>query len=74
MNTINGETAQTLSLATVRPIEPSHLQISETVKPFGNRPIASSHLQVAETMLMSGVRPIASNNIDNPADLMGYLD
>lgn len=70
----NWQVSQTVNVAGLRPIGSSSLQVSQTVNLMGNRPITLSTLHVSQTMLLSGLRPIASNDIDDSADLMGYLD
>lgn len=53
-----------LTVAGVRPIASSDLQIAETVAISGIRPIGTSSLQVVETMNIMGIRPIGANTFE----------
>ena len=58
-----------------RPIGSSAMQVSEMFSMSGARPIAVSTLHIDEVYsTMGGNRPIASNEIDDSANLMGFLD
>ncbi len=46
-----------------RPIEVSHLQVSESLTLPGNRPIFKSHLQIVTTDLLPGHRPVFASNL-----------
>jgi hypothetical protein len=47
-----------------RPIDPSNLQVLETVSAMGeNRPIVASNIKVWDTLTVSGERPIATSSL-----------
>jgi hypothetical protein len=60
---VQNETPGTLTIAGVRPIASSDLQVAETVSIAGVRPISTGDLQVVETYNVMGIRPIAANTI-----------
>lgn len=62
------------SMASIRPVMKSHLDIVGSLSISGNRPITASHLNISEALTIMGNRPVASNDIDDPMMLMGYLD
>jgi len=62
------------SLGAERPIFANKMQIADSFYSSGMRPIAQSNLQISESYSVFGNRPVASNDIDDPADLIGYLD
>jgi len=57
-----------------RPVGANSFEIAKIDTLPGHRPIASSNLVNADTSSLPGHRPIASNDIDDPTELMGYLD
>ncbi|NJL83181.1 MAG: hypothetical protein HC890_09920 [Chloroflexaceae bacterium] len=62
------------SVGSQRPVTASTMEVARTLSISGNRPIAASHLNVSQTYTVMGNRPVASNEIDDPTNLMGYLD
>ncbi len=61
------------SVGSNRPVTKGTVEFNQSLAISGNRPIAVSTLQVSETYIM-GNRPVAPNEIDDVANLMGYLD
>ncbi len=61
------------SVGSNRPVTKGTVQFNQSLAISGNRPIAVSTLQVSDTYIM-GNRPVAPNEIDDVANLMGYLD
>lgn len=62
------------SVGSNRPVTKGTVEFNKSLVISGNRPIAVSTLHVSETYIM-GNRPIAPNDeIDDVANLMGYLD
>ena len=56
-----------------RPIVASGLQLLEDHF-YGNRPVQARRLPLQEDSPLPNARPIASNEIDDPRELMGFLD
>jgi len=65
------ETYNTMGL---RPVVSSGLEVVGSMVVSGNRPITKSHLAISETYSVMGNRPVASNEVDEIAELIGYLD
>lgn len=61
------------SVGSDRPVGKGTVKFNQSLAISGNRPIAVSTLKVSDTYIM-GNRPVASNEIDDVANLMGYLD
>lgn len=61
------------SVGSNRPIAKGTVEFNSSLAISGNRPIAVSTLKISEIHIM-GNRPVASNDIDDVANLMGYLD
>jgi hypothetical protein len=57
-----------------RPIMKSDLVIVNTDTLPNHRPVVRSNIDFQHATMILKNRPIASNLIDNPRDLMGYLD
>lgn len=61
------------SVGSDRPVSKGTVEFNQSLAISGNRPIAVSTLKVSDTYIM-GNRPVAPNEIDDVANLMGYLD
>ncbi|MBW4551698.1 MAG: hypothetical protein KME35_11400 [Aphanocapsa sp. GSE-SYN-MK-11-07L] len=57
-----------------RPLFSSELVDWETFTVSGDRPIAPSPILLEECPELPNHRPIGSNDIDNPFELMGFID
>ncbi|MFN6514795.1 MAG: hypothetical protein RMY29_009865 [Nostoc sp. CreGUA01] len=68
------EVVETYNSMGIRPIGANTFQVVESINLSGIRPVSSSSLVVAESYSVFGNRPIASNDIDDSANLMGFLD
>ncbi|MFN6568825.1 hypothetical protein A6770_15020 [Nostoc minutum NIES-26] len=68
------QVVETINEAGIRPISANTFQIVDSISSSGIRPISSSSLVVSESYSVFGNRPVASNNIDDSANLMGFLD
>ncbi|MFN6535165.1 MAG: hypothetical protein RM021_002165 [Nostoc sp. EkiNYC01] len=68
------EVVETYNSMGIRPIGANTFQVVESINLSGIRPVSSSSLVVAESYSVFGNRPIASNEIDDSANLMGFLD
>lgn len=58
----------------LRPITKSDVHKTGEIIISGTRPIAARTLKISETYSVMGNRPVASNQIDDPINLMGYID
>lgn len=62
------------SLPHNRPVFASAIAVVNSESLPNNRPVVASNLAIAKLGFLPGNRPIASNEIDDPEDLMGFLD
>ena len=68
------EVAHTINAMGIRPVGVHTMQIVDSINQSGIRPIGSSELVISQTYSSMGARPVASNEIDDPNNLMGFLD
>lgn len=68
------QVVDTMNVMGIRPIAANNIQVVDSINLSGIRPIASSSLVIAQSYSVMGNRPVASNNIDDSANLMGFLD
>ncbi|MBR8827546.1 MAG: hypothetical protein DSM107014_06495 [Gomphosphaeria aponina SAG 52.96 = DSM 107014] len=62
------------SVGSIRPVVASGMHFKGNLTVAGNRPIALSNLKISENYTVMGNRPVASNEIDDPVNLMGFID
>ncbi|MFN6558181.1 MAG: hypothetical protein RMY28_000040 [Nostoc sp. ChiSLP01] len=74
VSTSNLEVVETYNAMGIRPIGANTFKVVESINLSGVRPVSSSSLVVAESYSVFGNRPVASNDIDDSANLMGFLD